>query len=152
MWLKQFQYHLVHPNQTTVLLHRVYYLVTPKHKTALHNCTSMFSFCLTFFPKNTNHSRGPWLPDRPNSWCNSCSAPLLLWRSEQKKQNANQFLYSRCKVKARRIWHFKVSKEEFSAAAVKRLASMLQWSSTLLCGRTNQTGRPQMLKGYNKKT
>lgn len=110
------------------------------------------SFCLTFFPKNTNHSRGPWLPDRPNSWCNSCSAPLLLWRSEQKKQNANQFLYSRCKVKARRIWHFKVSKEEFSAAAVKRLASMVQWSSILLCGRTNQTGRPQMLKGYNKKT
>jgi len=26
---------------------------------------------------------------------------------------------------------------------------MVQWSSTLPCGRTNQTGCPQMLKGYN---
>jgi len=42
--------------------------------------------------------------------------------------------------------------EEVSAAAVQRLASMVQWSSTLPCGRTNQTGCPQMLKGYNKKT
>ena len=43
-------------------------------------------------------------------------------------------------------------RRRFQAAAVKRLASMVQWTRTLPCGRTNQAGCPQMLKGYNKKT
>jgi len=49
VWLKQFQYHLVNPNQTTALPHCVYYLVTPKHKTVLHNC--MFPSVLPFFQR-----------------------------------------------------------------------------------------------------
>jgi hypothetical protein len=79
------------------------------------------SFRLTFSPKNTNHNTGPWLPGRPNSWYNSCSAPLLLSRPEEKKKNANQFLPSIFKVTARRMRHFKVDEEEeVPAAAVQR--------------------------------
>lgn len=49
MCLKQFQYHLVNPNQATALLHWVYYLVTPNHKTALHN--SVFPSVLPFLQR-----------------------------------------------------------------------------------------------------